>query len=55
VLKDTTATGIGESLALAKVLNFDTESPESQNNPPQRGVVDEAETRPAETTHKGQD
>jgi hypothetical protein len=32
------------------VLNFDSESPESQNNPPERGVIDDAETRPAETT-----
>jgi hypothetical protein len=42
--------GIDESPALAKVLNFGSESPESQDNPPQRGLVDEAETRPAETT-----
>jgi hypothetical protein len=49
--KDTTATGIGGSPALAKVLNFDSESPElAQNNPPQLGIIDEAETRPAETT-----
>ena len=33
---------IGESPALAKVLNFD--------NPPQREVADETETRPVETT-----
>jgi hypothetical protein len=49
-VQDTTATGTDESPALAKVLNFGFESPESQNNPPQRGFVSEAETRPAETT-----
>jgi hypothetical protein len=39
------------NLRPAKVLNFDSKSPESaQNNPPQRGVIDEAKTRPAETT-----
>jgi hypothetical protein len=49
-VQSTTATGIDKSPALAKVLNFGSESPESQDNPPQRGLVDEAETRPAETT-----
>ncbi len=49
-VKETAATGIGESPALAKVLNFDSKSPESQNNPPQRGVADEAKTRWVETT-----
>jgi hypothetical protein len=49
-VKDTTATGIGKSPVLPKVLNFDSESTESQNNPPQQGVVDEAKTRPAEST-----
>ena len=49
-VKDTTAPGIGESPALAKVLNFDSESSEAQDNPPQRGEIDEAEMRLAEIT-----
>jgi hypothetical protein len=51
-VKDTAATGTDESPALAKVLNFDSESSElTQNhNPPRQGVIDEVETRPAETT-----
>jgi hypothetical protein len=51
-VKDTAATGTDESPALAKVLNFDSESSElTQNhNPPQRGIIDEAEMRPAEAT-----
>jgi hypothetical protein len=49
-VQDTTATGIDESPALAKMLNFGSGSPESQDNPPQRGFVGEAKTRPAKTT-----
>jgi hypothetical protein len=50
-VKDTAATGIDKSPALAKVLNFDSESSElTQNhNPPRQGIIDEAETRLAET------
>jgi hypothetical protein len=44
-VKDPTATGIGESPAVAKMLNFDSQIPESQNSPPQRGVVNEAKSR----------
>ena len=32
------------------MLNFDSESSEAQDNPPQRGEIDEAETRLAEIT-----
>jgi hypothetical protein len=49
-VKDTPATGIGKSPALAKVLNFGSKSPEAQDNPPQQGVAREAEKRPAEAT-----
>jgi hypothetical protein len=49
-VKDNAATGIGKSLALAKLLNFGSESPEAQDNPPQRGVARDAETKPAEAT-----
>ena len=49
-VEDTAAPEIGESPTLAKVLNFDSQSPKTQNDLPDRGVADEAETRPAETT-----
>jgi hypothetical protein len=49
-VKDTASTKIGKSLALAKVLKFGSKSPEAQDNPPQRGVARDAETRLAEAT-----
>ncbi len=42
------ATGIGESLALAKVSNFDPQSSETENNPPEHGVIEYAKMRMAE-------
>ncbi len=35
-VEDTAAPGIGESPTLAKVLNFDSQSSKTQNNPPER-------------------
>ncbi len=49
-MKDTGGLGSGEYTALAKVLKFDAESSEAQDNPQQRGEIDEAETRLAGIT-----